>query len=96
MKFLQLATLVGAALAMPSEPLTERQSCSSPRLRKDWAKATTAEKTAYLKAAVCVTKKASRLGTANATLHDDFAFVHAKLSAPQLSTFRYATCSTRI
>ncbi|KAK3363154.1 hypothetical protein B0T25DRAFT_31797 [Lasiosphaeria hispida] len=86
MKFLQLATLIGAALALPSDPdpLSPRQTCTSPKLRKSWSKATSAEKTAYLHAAVCVTTKSSRLkNNANATLHDDFAYVHALLSSPQ-------------
>jgi hypothetical protein len=78
MKFLQLTTLFGAALAVPAD-LNSRQTCTTPKLRKDWAKATTAEKTAYLNAAVCVTKKPSRLGLANATLQDDFAYTHAVL-----------------
>ena len=78
MKLLQLASLFGAALAVPAD-LDSRQTCTTPKLRKNWAAATTAEKTAYLNAAVCVTKKPSRLGLANATLHDDFAYVHAIL-----------------
>jgi len=86
MKFLQLTTLASVALALPSD-LSSRQTCTSPKLRKSWSKATTAEKTAYLNAAVCVTKKASKLGiNANAKLHDDFAYVHAVLSrSPQKS-----------
>ena len=78
MKFLQLVSLFGAALAAPAD-LAARQSCTSPKLRKDWAQATTAEKTAYLNAAVCVTKKPSRLGLANSTVQDDFAFTHADI-----------------
>jgi tyrosinase len=35
---------------------------------------------------VCVTKKPSRLNNGNSTLHDDFAFVHAKLF-PQIHDF---------
>jgi len=77
MKLFQLASLASAVLALPADILAPRQTCTTPRLRKDWAKATTAVKTACLNAAVCVTKKPSRLGLANATLHDDFAYVHA-------------------
>jgi len=77
MKFFYLATMAGATLALPQS--SPRAVCTTPELRKSWAKATTAEKTAYLNAAVCVTKKPSRLNNGNSTLHDDFAFVHAKL-----------------
>ena len=90
MKFIQVATLIGAALALPSDPLSARQTCASPKLRKGWSKATVAEKTSYINAAVCITKKPSRLGNANATLHDDFAYVHALLSSPQKSKCRHA------
>lgn len=79
MKFLQLASLFGAAMAVPAADIEARQTCTTPKLRKDWAKATTAEKTAYLNAAVCVTKKPSRLGLVNATVQDDFAYTHAIL-----------------
>ncbi len=43
MKFLQLASLAGAALAAPAD-LAARQSCTNPKLRKSWAAATTAER----------------------------------------------------
>ena len=82
MKPLLLAALTGAALALPQSPtpLSIKATCTTPKLRKSWSKATTAEKTAYLNAAVCVTKKPSRLNNnGNSTLHDDFAIVHAKL-----------------
>jgi hypothetical protein len=85
MKLIQLAAFFAAVQALPSDPLAPRQSCTSPRLRKSWTQATVAERLAYLEAAVCVTKKPSRLGNANATLHDDFALTHALLSSPQLS-----------
>jgi hypothetical protein len=83
MLFIQFTTiLVGVASALPSSiNLTARQACSSPRLRKGWTQATVEEKMAYLNAAVCVTKKPSRLGIhPSATLHDDFAYTHALLN----------------
>lgn len=83
MLFLQITTLLaGVASALPSSTsLAARQTCSSPRLRKGWSTATVEERLAYLDAAVCVTKKPSRLGNhPNATLHDDFAYTHAVLN----------------
>lgn len=91
MLFLQFTTLLtGVATALPSSTsLTTRQTCSSPRLRKGWSTATVEERLAYLDAAVCVTKKPSRLGNhPNATLHDDFAYTHAVLN--DQSTFQSA------
>ena len=82
MLFIQFTTLlVGAVSALPSGTnLTARQTCSSLRLRKGWSQATVEERLAYLDAAVCVTKKPSRLGNhPSATLHDDFAYTHAML-----------------
>ncbi|KAK4451322.1 hypothetical protein QBC34DRAFT_424167 [Podospora aff. communis PSN243] len=90
MKFIQFAALVGTALALPSgEPaLAPRQACTNPKVRKSWRDATTAEKRAYLDAAVCVTKAPSRLKThPNATLHDDFGYVHAVLSDSRIPIF---------
>ncbi|KAK0657998.1 hypothetical protein B0T16DRAFT_425987 [Cercophora newfieldiana] len=83
MKLLLLTAFLTAAQALPPNPLTTRQACASPKLRKSWTSATVAERLAYLEAAVCITKKPSRLGNANSTLHDDFSLTHALLSAPQ-------------
>lgn len=82
MLFIQLTFLVAVASALPTKTnLAARQTkCTSPRLRKAWSQATVEEKMAYLDAAVCITKKPSRLGKhPNATLHDDFAYTHAML-----------------
>lgn len=82
MKFLHITTLVGAALALPSELTPRQQSCTSPKLRKSWAKATTTEKQAYIKAVLCLATKPSRLKVAtHKTLYDDFGYVHTQLSA---------------
>ncbi|KAK0611715.1 monooxygenase [Immersiella caudata] len=86
MKFLLLATLATAALALPSDPLSARQkkTCTNPKLRKDWAKATNAEKKSYIDAVLCLATKPSRLKVpTHSTLYDDFAWVHAKLTDPQ-------------
>jgi len=83
MKFLQITALISAALALPSE-LTPRQTCSSPKLRKSWAKATNAEKQSYINAVLCLATKPSRLKVAtHKTLYDDFGYAHAVLSTPQ-------------
>jgi tyrosinase len=80
MKLLQLTALAGAALAVPAD-LSSRQTCSSPKLRKSWSKATAAEKTAYINAALCLVTKPSRLKVADhSTLYDDFSYVHAHLT----------------
>ncbi|KAK4442953.1 hypothetical protein QBC34DRAFT_443795 [Podospora aff. communis PSN243] len=79
MLFIQFALLAAAVSALPSSTkLAARQTCTSPRLRKAWSQATDEEKLAYLDAAVCVTKKPSKLNP-KATLHDDFAYTHALL-----------------
>ncbi|KAK4455207.1 monooxygenase [Podospora aff. communis PSN243] len=80
MKLLQLTTLAGAVLAVPAD-LSSRQTCSSPKLRKSWSKATAAEKTAYINAALCLVTKPSRLKVKDhSTLYDDFSYVHARLT----------------
>jgi tyrosinase len=86
MKLLQLATMATAALALPvEESLGPRQTtaCSSPKLRKDWAAATDAEKQSYIDAVLCLATKPSRLNVStHTTLYDDFGYVHAHLSSP--------------
>ncbi|KAH6856124.1 monooxygenase [Chaetomium sp. MPI-CAGE-AT-0009] len=78
MKFLQTVALVAAslhaALALPPSTL-RRQTCTSPKLRKEWSQATRAEQTSYIQAALCLATKPSRLGLSS-TLYDDFARVH--------------------
>lgn len=64
----------------PAEADRRQSTCTSPRLRKSWDAATAAEKKAYIDAAVCLTKKPSRLGMAGSKLHDDFALVHYNLA----------------
>ncbi|KAI9151401.1 Tyrosinase ustQ [Paramyrothecium foliicola] len=78
-----IAGLLQATAALPSTAAAERRqtTCTSPRLRKSWDSATASERKAYIDAAVCLTKKPSKLGLAGATMHDDFAWVHNKLSA---------------
>ncbi|KAM7193255.1 hypothetical protein V8F33_007955 [Rhypophila sp. PSN 637] len=88
MKFLHLVTVATAALALPSDTSssTQRQTktCTSPKVRKNWAKATSAEKRSYINAVLCLTTKPSRLRVAtHTTLYDDFGYVHAQLTNPQ-------------
>lgn len=87
MKFLYLTTLATAAVALPSDLLAARQQkCTSPKLRKSWAKATSAEKTSYINAVLCLATKPSKLRVStHTTLYDDFGYVHAQLSQPQKS-----------
>ena len=82
MLLIQFTFLAAVVSALPSSTnLAARQTCTSPRLRKSWSKATVEERLAYLEAAVCVIKKPSRLNKhENATLHDDFAYTHALLN----------------
>ncbi|KAM7211737.1 hypothetical protein V8F06_012870 [Rhypophila decipiens] len=81
MLFIKFTFLAAVVAGLPSSTnLAARQGCTSPRLRKSWSQATVEERLAYLDAAVCITKKPSRLGMhPNATLHDDFAYTHAML-----------------
>ena len=89
MKFLQAISLATAALALPlEESLAARKSttCTSPKVRKNWAAATAAEKKSYINAVLCLPTKPSRLHIAtHNNLYDDFGYIHAKLSAPQRS-----------
>ncbi|KAK5659836.1 hypothetical protein OQA88_13299, partial [Cercophora sp. LCS_1] len=72
-------------LALPSDNLNRRQStCTSPKVRKDWAKASDAEKQSYINAVLCLAETPSRLNIpTHSTLYDDFGYVHAQLSTPQ-------------
>ncbi|KAK3356861.1 monooxygenase [Lasiosphaeria hispida] len=85
MKLLHLTTLAAAALALPSDSLGPRQkTCTSPKVRKSWAKATNPEKRSYINAALCLATKPSRLRVpTHSTLYDDFGYIHAQLSLPQ-------------
>ncbi|KAK4446660.1 hypothetical protein QBC34DRAFT_356297 [Podospora aff. communis PSN243] len=87
MKFLQIASLATATLALPlDEGIAAHQttSCTSPKVRKSWAAATDAEKRSYIDAVLCLPTKPSRLNIAtHDNLYDDFGYIHAKLSAPQ-------------
>ncbi|KAK0619557.1 hypothetical protein B0T14DRAFT_391676, partial [Immersiella caudata] len=57
--------------------------CTSPKVRKSWAKATSTEKRSYIEAVLCLTTKPSRLGVStHTTLYDDFGYVHAQLTMP--------------
>jgi hypothetical protein len=55
-----------------------QQQCNSPKLRKEWSKATRAEQQSYIDAALCLATKPSRLGL-NTTLYDDFGWIHGIL-----------------
>ncbi|KAK1751256.1 hypothetical protein QBC47DRAFT_405960 [Echria macrotheca] len=82
MKLLQVVTLLGAfieaAVALPSsDPLAPR-ACTTPKLRKEWSKATQSERTSYINAVKCLTTKPSKLGLSH-RLYDDFVWVHATL-----------------
>jgi tyrosinase len=73
--------LFHAVNGLPSKTSETRQaSCNSLRLRKSWNAGSTAEKKAYIDAAVCLTKKPSQLGLDNASRHEDFTWVHNKLA----------------
>lgn len=80
MKALAFFSLLGVSLqavaALPQ--VAPRATCTSPKLRKEWSKATRAEQTSYIKAALCLATKPSRIGL-QSTLYDDFGWVHANL-----------------
>jgi tyrosinase len=82
MKALSAITLVSvslqAVLALPQADLSPRQTCSSPKVRKEWSKATQAEQSSYIKAALCLATKPSKIGL-KTTLYDDFGYIHALL-----------------
>ncbi|KAK1831521.1 hypothetical protein QBC39DRAFT_92827 [Podospora conica] len=83
MKLLQslalLSASLNAALALPSDISPRQSTCTSPKLRKNWSKATRAEQQSYISAVLCLAKKPSRLGL-DTTLYDDFAWVHSTLT----------------
>jgi len=87
--FLTASSSLHAALAAPtsnpnpnpnpsSNEIKARQQCTSPKLRKEWSKATRAEQQSYIDAALCLATKPSRLGL-NTTLYDDFGWIHGIL-----------------
>jgi len=74
-----LHTVLAAPAPTPSTELeTRQQQCTSPKLRKEWSKATRQEQESYIQAALCLTTKPSRLGL-NTTLYDDFSWIHGTL-----------------
>jgi hypothetical protein len=86
-----LSSLPATALAAPTsnpnpspssheihEIKARQQQCTSPKLRKEWSKATRAEQQSYIDAALCLATKPSRLGL-NTTLYDDFGWIHGIL-----------------
>ncbi|KAK4211753.1 hypothetical protein QBC37DRAFT_426191 [Rhypophila decipiens] len=81
MKFLPsllaLGAMFDASLAAPPSAL-EPRACTTPKVRKNWASATTSEKSAYINAVKCLTTKPSKLGKSH-RLYDDFVWVHATL-----------------
>ncbi|KAK1828919.1 hypothetical protein QBC39DRAFT_384610 [Podospora conica] len=82
MKTLSLVSLVGISLqavtAATLPQVAPRAACTSPKVRKEWSQATRAEQTSYIKAALCLATKPSRIGL-ESTLYDDFGWVHADL-----------------
>jgi len=95
MKFLHLTALATAALALPQTlPSAQapdsiagpKKACTTPKLRKNWAKATPAEKKSYINAVLCLATKPSKLRVStHSTLYDDFGYIHAQLNLPQRS-----------
>lgn len=82
MKLLQFTLLgasLSAALALPSDISPRQSTCTSPKLRKEWSKATRAEQQSYINAVLCLATKPSRIGL-QTTLYDDFAYVHSSLT----------------
>lgn len=86
MKLLVILSTLGAfldstALAAPpasSSSSLEPRACTAPKLRKEWRKATAAERSSYIGAVLCLTTKPSKLGQPH-RLYDDFVWVHATL-----------------
>ncbi|KAK0618887.1 hypothetical protein B0T14DRAFT_429806 [Immersiella caudata] len=87
MKIFQLTAIAAAVLALPlEEGIAARQtpSCTSPKLRKNWAAATATEKQAYIDAVLCLPTLPSRLNVStHDNLYDDFTYIHTQLSTPQ-------------
>lgn len=79
LQFTLLAASLSAALALPSDISPRQSACTSPKLRKEWSKATRAEQQSYIKAVLCLATKPSRIGL-ETTLYDDFAYVHSSLT----------------
>ena len=80
MKFLAALALLGASLdavlAIPQPGTPPR--CTTPRLRKEWSRATASERSSYINAVKCLTTKPSKIGK-NHRLYDDFVWVHATI-----------------
>ncbi|KAK8093029.1 hypothetical protein PG999_014616 [Apiospora kogelbergensis] len=95
MKFLSMlaaASAVAPAIALPANQ--PREACTNPEKRVEWRQLTATQQQSYIKAALCLKTKPSKIGT-NATLYDDFPNVHFTLntyihgSAPFLPWHRY-------
>ncbi|KAK0613560.1 hypothetical protein B0T14DRAFT_539375 [Immersiella caudata] len=80
MKFLPVLVLLGTsldvALAIPQGGAPPR--CTTPRVRKEWSRATAFERSSYVNAVKCLTTKPSKIGK-NHRLYDDFVWVHATI-----------------
>jgi len=84
MKFAQILTVASGslhtALALPPT-LPRQQTCTSPKLRKEWSQATAGERSSYIQAVLCLATKPSTLGLPSpATVYDDFSWAHATLN----------------
>ncbi|KAK0620103.1 monooxygenase [Immersiella caudata] len=80
MKFLPSLLALSASLtptlALPQPPSTlAARACTNPKVRKEWSKATAAERSSYISAVKCLTTKPSKLGK-NHRLFDDFVYLH--------------------
>ncbi|KAK4448376.1 hypothetical protein QBC34DRAFT_352975 [Podospora aff. communis PSN243] len=80
MKFLTSLLALGAsldtALALPQPPSAlAPRACTNPKVRKEWSKATSAEKSSYINAVKCMINKPSKLGK-NHRLFEDFVYLH--------------------
>lgn len=72
-----LAVFCSVSVASPAVS-AQTGGCVNPALRQEWSNATSAQRTSYLKAVLCLNTKPSRIGL-NSSLYNDFPWVHNQL-----------------
>jgi hypothetical protein len=90
MRLVHILLLVGLA-ASRVIPRREQSGCSNPVKRVDFLTLNDAARKQYTNAVECLATKPSMIGL-NATLYDDFAYVHAQLGSTGMYQFQNPAC----
>jgi hypothetical protein len=90
MRLVHILLSVGLA-ASRVIPRREQSGCSNPVKRVDFLTLNDAARKQYTNAVECLATKPSMIGL-NATLYDDFAYVHAQLGSTGMYQFQNPAC----